>query len=98
MATFTQTKAALDEIAVRSEENRKRLERARQLIVSAEADLGAMPAAYLSVITELDTEAAANPNDDAWQTALAEKDQMVADFQVLSTRATALLAAYDTVS
>lgn len=97
MATYTETKATLDEIATRSEQNRKRLEQARQAIAVAESDLLAMQSAYAGFATQLDTDAAANPGDVAWQTALAEKDAMQVDFQALKARATALLAAYDGV-
>ena len=93
MTTFTQTKATLDDIAARSEANRKRMEQAKVLIAAADADLTAMPIAYNAFASQLDADAAANSGDTAWQTALAEKDQMVADFQALKTRATALVAA-----
>ena len=43
--TFTQAKATLDEIAVRSESNRKRLEQARAALATASADLAAMATA-----------------------------------------------------
>lgn len=97
MATYTETKATLDDIATRSESNRKRLEQARTLIAQADADLAAMPGVYSGFASQLDADAAANSGDAAWQTALAEKDAMVADFQALRSRATALLAAYDGV-
>ncbi len=93
MAKFTETKATLDDIAARSEANRKRLESAIQLIATAEADLAAMPTVYGAFVTQLNTDAAANPNDAAWTNAKAEKDQIVADFQALKTRATALATA-----
>ena len=93
MTTFTQTKATLDDIAARSEANRKRLDQAKALIAAANSDLAAMPAAYNAFAIQLNVDSAANPGDDAWQTALAEKDQMVEDFQALKTRATALVAA-----
>ena len=90
MATYTETKATLDEIANRSEANRKRLEQAKAQIATALADLTAMAAAYNAFVTQLNSDAAANPADDAWQTALAEKNQMVSDFQSLKTRAQAI--------
>jgi len=93
MTTFTETRATLDDIAARSEANRKRLEQAKTLIAAAEADLGTMPTAYGAFVPQLDIDAAANPGDTAWQTALAEKDQMVSDFQALKARATALIVA-----
>jgi len=93
MAAFTETKTTLDDIAARSEANRKRLEQAKVLISTAEADLAAMPAAYGGFVTQLDTDAAANSGDTAWQNAVAEKDQMVSDFQALKARASALVVA-----
>lgn len=88
MATYTETKAILDEIATRSEANRKRIEQAKAQISTALADLTAMGSAYSGFATQLNTDAAANPGDGAWQNALAEKDQMLVDFQALKTRAT----------
>jgi len=93
MATFTETKATLDDIAARSEANRKRLESAKQLIATAQADLLAMPTAYGAFATQLNTDSAANATDSAWQTAKSEKDQMVADFQALKTRADSMVTA-----
>lgn len=95
--TYTQAKATLDEIASRSEANRKRLEQARALVVAAESDLGAMASAYGSFVAELDTAAAANAGDAAWTAAKAEKDLMVADFNTIKTWASALKTAYDGV-
>ena len=95
--TYTQTKATLDEIATRSETNRRRLEQARALIVAAESDLAAMASAYGTFVTDLDAAAASNAGDAAWTAAKAEKDQMVADFQAIRSRATALKTAYDGV-
>lgn len=88
MASFTDTKDKLDEIASRSVANRKRLEQAKALINAAVADLTAMGNAYTGFATQLDTDAAANAGDNAWQGALAEKNQMLPDFQALKTRAT----------
>jgi len=95
--TYTQTKATLDEIAARTELARKRLEDARRLLVTAETDLNKMPENYGAFVAELEAQATANPDDRAWQGAKAEKDQMVADFQVLASLATALKSAYDSV-
>jgi len=93
MTTFTETKATLDDIANRSEANRKRIEQAKAQIATAEADLLAMQLAYSAFSTQLNTDAAAEPADAAWQAALAEKDQMVSDFLALKTRATSAKAA-----
>lgn len=90
MATYTQTKATLDEIAQRSEQNRKRLDQARATIAAALSDLTAMQTAYSAFVTQLNTDAAANPDDQAWQLAKAEKDQLVTDFQALRIEANSL--------
>jgi len=90
MATFTETKATLDEIATRSEANRKRLEQAKILIATALSDLGVMNTAYSPFVTQLNIDAAANPADQAWINAKAEKDQMVSDFTALQTRANSM--------
>lgn len=95
--TYTQAKSTLDEIATKSERARQRLDQARALIVNAENELTAMATDYSGFVTELDSAATANPDDAAWQTAKAEKDQMSADFQALKTRATSLKSAYDSV-
>ncbi len=94
--TYTTAKSTLDEIADRITEAQRRLDRAREQLVQAEASLSAMSAAYGDFVTELDTEAAAQ-NNALWDGAKAEKDAMVTDFNALQTRAADLLAAYDAV-
>lgn len=93
--TYTEAKSTLDEIAERSERARNRMVAARELLVKAEQELNAMGADYGGFVTELDT--AAQAGGEAWLTAKAEKDEMVADFNVLKARATSLLTAYDSV-
>ena len=93
MTSFTETKSTLDDIAVRSEANRKRIEQAKAQIDAAEADLIAMQTAYVPFATQLNTDAAANASDSAWQGALAQKDQMQADFVALKNRATTIKTA-----
>ena len=90
MATYTETKSTLDLIAQRSEANRKRINAAKVQIANALSDLAGMAGTYGAFATQLDTDAAANPTDEAWQTALAEKNQMVTDFQALKARAEAI--------
>lgn len=94
--TFTQSKATLDEIAERSERARHRMVAARELLAKADQELSAMGTDYATFVQELDN--AASPNaGEAWLTAKAEKDQMVADFNALKSRVQALLTAYDSV-
>ena len=86
MATYTETKATLDEIAVKTNDYRKMLDRAKSIIDQAVSGLNQMSTDYFGFSSQLNTDAAANPTDEAWQTALAEKNQMVADFQAQKTR------------
>lgn len=94
--TYTQAKSTLDEIAEKSERARIHSETARNLLVRAEQELSAMSSQYASFVTELDAIANAG-SGEAWLTAKAEKDEMVADFNALRARVQALLAAYDSV-
>ena len=93
MATYTTTKATLDEIAARSEQARKRLEQARATVDAVVVELGAMGSAYTAFIAQLDADATANSGNQAWQIAKAEKDQLVADFMALRTTALAMQTA-----
>lgn len=88
MATYTETKATLDEIAAKTNDYRKMLDRAKAIIDQAVSGLNQMAADYAGFSSQLNTDAAASPADDAWQTALAEKNQMVSDFQAQKTRGT----------
>ena len=93
MATYTEVKTVLDEIAERTTNNGKRVAQARAMMTQAQADLAAMPAAYGTLLTALDAAATANPSNAAWQGAKAEKDQMVADFNALKAAVDALVTA-----
>ena len=93
MATYTTTKATLDEIAARSEQARKRLEQARALVDAAVNELAAMGTAYSAFVAQLNADAAARPGDVAWQHAKAEMDQLAADFAALRTTAQAMRTA-----
>ena len=61
------------------------------------AALAAMPSQYAGISSALNAEAAANPTDQALQLMQAEKDKMVADFQVLKSSANAAITALDTI-
>lgn len=95
MATFTETKATLDEIAVKSETNRKNLAAARASVAGVEAALQTMVNQYSAFIAQVDADAAANPGDAAWQNALAEKNRLVADFIAIQSKAQAIITAFD---
>jgi len=92
MTTLTTTKATLDVIANRSEENRKRLEQAKTIIGTAAADLAVMVSAYAGFVSQLDIDAGGNAGNVAWDVAKAEKDIIQAEFLALKTRAEALQA------
>jgi hypothetical protein len=95
MATYTQTKATLDEIAVKSETQRKSLVNARSAVASVEAALQTMQNQYSAFIAEVEADALANPADPAWQAAKAEKDRLVADFLAVQAKAQAIITAFD---
>lgn len=97
MATYTETKTTLDEIATRTTANIKRDQAAYNQLLTAQADLAAMVSAYSGFGSQLDIDAAANPSDPAWQAAKAEKDQMITDFQAEKTRIDALIVAFESV-
>lgn len=94
--TYTEAKSTLDAIAIEITSAQRRLERAREQLASAESELTAMSTKYATFVADLNAEALAQ-NNALWDQAKAEKDAMVADFNALEARATALLAAYDAV-
>jgi hypothetical protein len=97
MVTYTEAKATLDEIAVKSERNRKRLLDARVTLGQAEADLQTMSNQYTDFVNEIIATATANPEDLAWQNAHAEVMKLVGDFMIIQNRAQQLILAYDGV-
>ena len=54
MATYTEVKTVLDEIAQRTTSNAKRVAQAKAALTQAQADLSAMPAAYGAILTARD--------------------------------------------
>ena len=93
--TYALTKQALYEIAQRINQNQGRLDSAREQVATAEAQLAGMPSQYGTIIADLDAAAAANPDNKALGAAVAEKDLLVAEFQVLKATATAIKDAID---
>lgn len=88
-STYTERKKALDEIAERSTQNAKRLTQAKSTIDAALADLTAMQTAYSQIVTDINSDATANPSDQAYQNMKLEKDKLVADFLATKTKANA---------
>lgn len=95
MASYATTKQTLDQIADDIARAQRQVDLARDNLSTAAVNLAAMPSQYSAFVAQLNADAAANPGNEAWQTALAEKNELVGDFQALRTRAEALLAAYD---
>lgn len=96
--TYSQIKSGLDDVATRTSGNRSTINRARTFLTNAQTDLSAMPLAYTGLATEINTLAAANPTDAAYQLALNEKNKLVADFQTLKAYVDTLIAAFDAVA
>lgn len=93
--SFSVAKRTLDLIAQDISRARQQLDMARDNLATPAANLAAMPQQHSAFVAAIDAEAAANPDSDAWALAKSEKDELVAEFQALLTRAEALLAAYD---
>lgn len=91
MATsFSTAKTSLDQIADRIQSNRRKLQQAQAWAAEAEADLTAMPAAYGTVIADIDAAVVAAPGDTALVNLKAEKDKLVAEFNALKPAATSM--------
>ena len=97
MANFSTTKNKLDEISSRIQHNRDVVNMVMTNISGVVIDLTSMTADYAAVVTEIDTQAAANPSSDAWQLALSEKELLVAEFLALKTHAQNLKTAMESV-
>lgn len=93
--TYSEAKAYLDEIAAKNKAAKDSLRTAKQGATNVKALLGGMAAQYGPVVTAINAEAAANPNDKAWEVAGAEAAQMVADFGALSTTAGEMVTALE---
>lgn len=87
MATYSEIKASLDEIAMKNHSYKATLARALKLIEEVDSGLAAMPSQYAQVVADVDQAGLDNPNNDAFQVALAEKGELVKDFQALKTQA-----------
>jgi len=86
---YTTAKTVLDEIAQRVSKLSKHLTQGYNMIANARAELGNLPSQYAGAIAEIDSQVAANPANDAWVAAGAEKALLVAEFQALRAQAQA---------
>lgn len=90
---YSDCDAALREIADQNVANKNRLASAKATVVTADTELGGMASKYGTVITTINTAAAANPGNAAYQAMKAKADQLVADYQALKAEAAALRTA-----
>lgn len=93
MATYTETKITLDQIAGESDSARRRADNLLAAAVKIQADLADLSTNYAGFVTQLDTDAAASSGDPAWTAAKAEKDRMVSEFVAEKNRVDAMVAA-----
>ena len=91
MATsFNDAKTTLDDLSQIILGQKRQLQKAKAMITDSVNTLSGLPTTYGSIITYINTQAAANPSDPAWQNTKAEKDLIVAAYQALNTTATAM--------
>jgi len=88
--SFLRAKNALNRISDEVSGRITRAEGAMATIQTVSDELNTMgsafPNGWLETIQYINAEAAANPDDTAWQDLLAEKDKLVADYQAAHTR------------
>ena len=97
MATYSQIKNGLDEIAAKIEQARSYINNGKTSLVRAQTDLGAMPTKWSSLIADINQAAIDNPTDDVYLLSKSEKDKLVSNFQSLKTYADALVVAWDSI-
>lgn len=84
MATTSEVKAGLDEVADRIRKQRAALQRAKQLINQAQSALSNIPSDYSDLITTIDNYA----GDDRFELlAKDEKTRLASEFGALNTKA-----------
>lgn len=97
--SFTRADALVDEIVDRVSTFITEGERGMANIVKSRDGLDSLddpfPAGYLETVQYINTQAAANPGDAAWQALKARMGKVVADYQVAKTRFTNIAAAID---
>ena len=97
MATYSEIKAALDEIARQTSLNKAMIARARKSLIDAQYNLNAMQTTYSGVVSDINQAAIDNPTDQAYLLAKSEKDKLVVDFTALKAHAGNLITAFDSV-
>ena len=95
MATYSQIKNGLDEIASKIEQARSYINNGRTSLVRAQTDLGNMPSKWSALLGEIDQAVTDNPGDAVFETAQAKKTKLIANFQDLKAYADSLVVAWD---
>jgi len=88
--SFLRAKNAMNRISDEVSGRITRAEAAMATIQTVSDELNTMgsafPNGWLETVQYIDTQAAANPDDTAWQDLKAEKDKLVADYQAAHAR------------
>lgn len=91
MATsYATALAAVNEIATRLGENKRRMSDAKAGIATALSDLTTMGTAYAGIVSDINAAADANPTNQALTTLKAQAALLVAEFTTEKNRATTM--------
>jgi len=95
--TYSDAIADMTTITQQMQTAKNRLVRGIELLQDGVSILDSLdepaPTGYAQTVQFINQQAAANPNDPAWQDVKAQKDKVVADFQSELTRAQSVLDA-----
>ena len=99
--SYTEAVTAISQIGSIITSQKTKGDRAIIQIDEVIADLGTLnnsaPVGWLETIQYINTEAAANPADEAWQDLKRKKDKLVSDYQAIQANFQAIAAAIDAV-
>ena len=90
MATYSEKKAALDDIAGMTVHYQKIMAEGFDKFTTAMNGLGAMQSDYAAIVAEITADAAAAPDDDVLRLMAEEKNKLVADFMDAKNKAIAI--------
>lgn len=93
MATPSECRIVLGEVAIIINKHRKGAASLDGTLATAEAELNGLPNTYAEWIAEINAQAAANPDDAAWEGMKAELALFTAEFQDLKAAIAAMRAA-----
>lgn len=90
MADYSDVLTMLDEVRQLLGQNRARLENAQAEVATAESELGGIPQRYAEILAHLADTVAAQPDNEAYGIAAAQRDELTREFQALRARAQAM--------